>query len=165
MPCDAPGTWPEVEKAVSERFGEDRLGLTNNARYGNFEDWVCFLRFGWMHVRGGKSVLTPDPTAHLKLRLSEVMPGKPKTRHPLPDVMSRLTQVCPVFEGGFLRADIDRVLAREPGRLSSTTALAWLRLRDEGVVELAQDSDATTLLLPDGDRVEPVSHVILLRAV
>ncbi len=160
----APGTWPEVERAVSEHFGDDRLGLTNNARYGNFEDWACFLGFGWMHVRGGKSVLTPDPTAHLRRRLPEILPGKPRTRHALPDVTNRLAQVCPVFESGFLRADIDRVLPREPGRLSSATALAWLRLRDEGLVELTQESDATTLLLPDGDRVEPVSHVILLRA-
>ena len=82
-------------------------------------------------------------------------------RHPLPEVMNRLAQICPVFEGGFLRAEIDRVFTREPGTLSSTTSLAWLRLRDEGFVELIQESDATTLLLPDGDRVEPVSHVVL----
>jgi hypothetical protein len=158
---DAPGTWPETEKSITERFGDDRLGLTNNLRYGNFEDWVCFLGFGWMHMRGGKSVLTPDPTPHLKLRLAEVLPGKPNTRHPLPEVMGRLAQLCPAFEGGFLRAEIDRVFTREPGTLSSTTALAWLRLRDEGLVELTQESDAATLLLPDGDRVEPVSHVVL----
>ena len=76
-------------------------------------------------------------------------------------MIGRLAQLCPVFEGGFLRAEIDRVLTREPGALSSTTALAWLRLRDEGLVELTQESDAATLLLPDGDRVEPVSHVVL----
>lgn len=78
--------------------------------------------------------------------------------------MTRLAQVCPVFEGGFLRALIDKVLPREERRLSSTTALSWLRLRDEGVVDLSQESDALTLLLPDGDRIERYSHVKLLSA-
>ena len=160
----APGTWPEVEKAVSEHFGEDRIGLTNNARYGNFEDWVCYLGFAWTHVRGGKDVLTPDPTAQLRLRFSELFPGNMKTRHTLPDVMSRLARDCPVFEGGFLRDEIERLLPREAGHLSSTTALGLLRLRDEGLIELTQESDAATMLLPDGDRVEPVSHVVILRA-
>lgn len=161
---DAPRIWPEIEKTVAERFGDNRLGLTNNARYGNFEDWTCYLGFGWMHARGGKSVLTPDPTAQLRLRLAEILPGQPRVRHALPDVVNRLAQVCPVFEGGFLRADIERVLPREKNRLSSVTALAWLRLRDEGFVDLSQESDAPTLLLPDGDRIEPVSHVIRLQA-
>ena len=110
----------------------------------------------------GRALLTPDPTAHLRLRLAQALPGKPKTRHALPEVTNRLAQLSPVLEGGFLRADVERVLAREAGHLSSTTALAWLRLRDEGLVDLTQESDATTLLLPDGDRVEPVSHVVLL---
>lgn len=161
--CAAPGTWPEVEKAVSEQFGEDRIGLTNNARYGNFEDWVYFLGFAWTHVRGGKDVLTPDPTAHLRLRLPELFPGKVNTRHALPDVMSRLSRICPVFEGGFLRDEIERLFPREPSHLSSTTALGLLRLRDEGLIDLTQESDAATLLLPDGDRVEPISHVVVLQ--
>jgi hypothetical protein len=160
----APGTWPEVEKVVSEHFGDDRIGLTNNARYGNFEDWVCFLGFAWTHVRGGKDVLTPDPTAHLRLRFAELFPGKANSRHTLPDVLGRLARVCPVFEGGFLREEIERLLPREAGHLSSTTALGLLRLRDEGLIELTQESDAATLLLPDGDRMEPVSHVVVLRA-
>jgi hypothetical protein len=41
----------------------------------------------------------------------------------------------------------------------------WLRLRDEGAVELHHESDAATLLLPDGDQTEPVSHVTLVRGV
>jgi hypothetical protein len=161
---DAPGNWKEVEDAVSKQFPEGRLGLTNSTPYGNFEDWVCFLGFAWTHVRGGKDVLTPDPTAHLRLRFNELFPGNVNTHHSLPDVVNRLARICPVFEGGFLRNEIERVLPREAGYLSSTTALGLLRLRDEGLIGLAQESDAATMLLPDGDSEEPVSHVVVLRA-
>jgi hypothetical protein len=156
---NAPRNWKDVEETIAKQFPDGRLGLTNSTPYGNFEDWVCFLGFAWKH----HSVLTPDPTAHLRLRLPQLFLGKANTPHTLPDVLNRLSQICPVFEGGFLREEIERVLPREGGHLSSTTALALLRLRDEGTIDLTQDSDATTLLLPDGDRVEAVSHITFLR--
>lgn len=160
---DAPGTVRRVLEELGRQVGEERLRVTNNARYGNFEDWTCFLGFGWTHAlkKGDvfESVLTPDPTAQLRLCLEELFPHGPGTRHAFPAVMARLAAACPVFEGGALRAEVERyVPRREPNHLSTATALAWLRLRDEGAVQFARESDAEALLLPDGGRTEPVSH-------
>jgi hypothetical protein len=161
---NAPGTWPDVDRALREQVGGDQLGMKNSNPYRMLEDWACYLGFAWTHSLGDKAVLTPDPTGHLKHRLPDLLPGKPRTRHPLPEVTSRLAQFCPVFEGGFLRVEVDRhVRPREPSHLSSVTALAWLRLRDDGYVDLTHESDATMMILPDGDLAQPVSHVTLLR--
>jgi hypothetical protein len=161
--CDAPGTWPDVDRALREQVGGDQLGMKTSNPYHMLEDWACYLGFAWTHALGDKTVLTPDPTAHLMLRLGELLPGKPRVRHPFPEACSRLAQLCPVFEGGVFRAEVERQWRpREQNQLSSVTALAWLRLRDEGYVELVHESDANTLILPDGDLSQTVSHVSML---
>jgi hypothetical protein len=164
-PYQAPGTWAEVDRALRDQVGGDQLGMKNSNPYRMLEDWACYLGFAWTHAQKGKPVLTPDPTAHLRRRLREVLPGKAGTRHPVGDVTLRLGQLCPVFEGGFLRSEVERQWRpREDNHLSGSTALAWLRLRDEGLVELRQESDAATIILPDGDRTVPVSHLVLVPA-
>ncbi|QDV37415.1 protein DpdG [Tautonia plasticadhaerens] len=157
---DPPSNWPSVEGALQQQIGGERLRITNNARYGNFEDWACFLGFAWTHSVGDKSILTPDPTAQLRLRLPALFAGNRGIRRSFPEVMTLLAKLCPAFEGGLLRAEVERyVPPRAPQELSTTTAHAWLRLRDEGEVELTRESDANHLILPDGDRSVPVSHV------
>jgi hypothetical protein len=164
-PYSAPGTWADVDRALRDQVGGDQLGMKISNPYRMLEDWACYLGFAWTHALSGKPVLTPDPTAHLRRRLHEVLPGKAGTRHPVGEATARLGQVCPVFEGGFLRAEVERQWrAREENHLSGTTALAWLRLRDEGLVELRQESDAATVVLPDGDQAVPVSHLVLIPA-
>ena len=160
--CAAPGNWSDVERVLIDTGLKDTLRLSD-VRYHMLEDWVCYLGFGWTHALGDKR-LTPDPTAHLRVRLPDLFPGARGSRHPFPEVMGRLAAACPVFEGGSLRTRIEELgFARDLHALSSTTALAWLRLRDEGIVELHHESDALTMLLPDGDQTQPVSHVTLVR--
>lgn len=162
---DAPGNWPTVDEALRTQVGGDRLRITNDARYGNFEDWACFLGFAWTHTTREKTVMTPDPTLQLKLRLREVLPGKPRVRHAVSEVVNRLAHLCPVLEGGFLRAEAEKyVPSREPQHLSAATALAWLRLRDEGYLDFSHESDANVYILPDGDRSVAVSHLALREA-
>lgn len=160
----APGTWPEVERAILGSGTKDLLKLSD-VRYHMLEDWLCFLGLGWTYSLGEKR-LTPDPTQHLRARLSLLFPGQARARHPLGDVMTRLAALSPVFEGGFLREQIPIPIAEDgANRLSTATALGLLRLRDEGFIELFHESDATTFLLPDGDQDLPFSHAVLVRPI
>jgi hypothetical protein len=160
----APHNWNTVDAALREQVGGDRFGITNSTPYGMFEDWVCYLGFGWTHALKDKTVLTPDPTEHLRRRLPELFSGKANTSLSFVEVTGRLAALCPVFEDGFLRKRVESDLRpRDAGHLSSATALAWLRLRDEGLVRLSKESDANLLVLPDGDRREAVSHVAWLK--
>jgi hypothetical protein len=159
----APHNWNTIDAYLREQVGGDRFGITNSTPYGMFEDWVCYLGFGWTHGLKDKSILTPDPTEHLRRRLPELF-GKPSVSCSFVEITGRLGILCPVFEEGFLRKQVEAQLRpREAGQLSSATALAWLRLRDEGLVRLTRESDANLLVLPDGDRREAVSHAAWLK--
>jgi hypothetical protein len=148
----APGDWDAVSEAVDHEVGGDRLGLTNNNPYNQFDDWACFLGFAWRQAHRGSFRLTPDPTQHLRWRLPEVF-GQPGARLPAAPLANRLAEVCPVFEGGGFRREVDRRTGRRrERRLSSVTAHAWFRLADEGRVRVEQSAaDAEVYLLPDGD--------------
>lgn len=161
LDADAPpGTWPEVEKLLLDTGMKETLKL-GDVRYHMLEDWLCYLGFGWTHVPSGRK-LVPDPTAYIRRLLGCLFPTTLPDRQPLPAVMARLADACPVFEGGYLRSRVD---AASDGatRLSRATALAWMRLRDEGAVVLHHESDGQTLMLPDGDQAQPVSHVTVVR--
>src|SRR5262249_4247735 len=74
---------------------------------------------------------------------------------PLASVIGRLSRRCPVFEGGAFRDRVEKEAAgqiptRHRSHLSSTTALAWFRLEEEGFVQLQMEADAhDQLILPD----------------
>jgi hypothetical protein len=149
----APGEWEAFSDAVDRQVGGDRMGLTKNDNpYNQFDDWTCFLGFAWRQAHGKSIRLTPDPTAHLRMRLPEVF-ERPGTRVAAAPLSERLARVCPVFEGGSFRREVDRRTGRKREReVSSVTAHAWLRLADEGLVEVEQSAgDADIVLFPDGD--------------
>jgi hypothetical protein len=149
----APGDWEAFSEAVDRQVGGDRMGLTkNNNPYNQFDDWACFLGFCWRQAHGRSVRLTPDPTGHLRLRLPEVF-GSLGTRLAAAPLADRLAQVCPVFEGGRFRREVDGRTRRHREReVSSVTAHAWLRLAEEQQVKVEQsEGDANVFLFPDGD--------------
>lgn len=156
----APGDWESLSPVLGRQVGSERLDLTNNARFGQFKYWVCFLGFGWCHVREGKEWLVPDPTAHLRRRMAEIF-GSDSRLSPA-QAMQRLAEVCPVFEGGWARRDVEDQIGQRPERtISSATAHAWFRLQDEGLVEVeARSADADVLLFPEGERTVRCSALI-----
>jgi hypothetical protein len=154
-----PGSWAEVERILIDTGMKETVKL-GDVRYHMLEDWLSYLGFGWAHTPG-EPRLVPDPTVHLRWRLPELFPGP--DREAMPVVMSRLTALCPVLEGGVFRTRLGGAAAEPANRLSTATALAWLRLRDEGKVELHHESDTATLVLPDGDQTVLVSHITLAR--
>lgn len=160
---DAPRDWNTFEEALGRQTGADRLGVTNNARYGQFEDWACYLGFAWRHSLRKEKVLTPDPTAFVRNCLKEIFEPITDHRLPIAQVVRVFGRICPVLEGGDLRDKVERKIGpREENHLSSVTAHAWMRLRDEGLVELSRDSDAEVYVFPDGRENRRFSHIIWL---
>ena len=162
-PYNPPGTWALASQALQDQIGGDQLGMRNSNPYQMLGDWACYLGFAWTQGLKRGALLTPDPTEFLQLRLSEVLPGAQRVRYPIHEVTRRLATLCPVFESGSFRDEVEAMwTVRDASTLSRSTALAWFRLRDEGCVELIRESDAPALLLPDGDVSQPVSHVARL---
>lgn len=155
---DAPGNWNEVEEAFREQAITDKLGVTSDVRYGQFEDWICYLGFAWCHSRKMEKMLMPDPTAHIRGRLDELFEDKESL--PIADAVRKLADICPVFEGGILRMEIEQNYAQRDERsLSSSTSHAWLRLQDEGIVKLVEKSDAEMFIFIDGGTKRRYSEI------
>jgi hypothetical protein len=153
-PCD----WKSAEAALREQTGEGKLGI-NDARYSQLEDWVCYLGFGWRHKTAKGERLVPDPTFHLRPRMSEVFENQPGRTLSLSRFLERVAEICPVLEGGFLRQRAEEFVPREEGWISPTTAHALLRLHEEKWVELSRRSDAHVVLFPTGHEVLRFSEV------
>jgi hypothetical protein len=79
----------------------------------------------------------------------------------LGDFILKLGILCPVFETGVYRVEVEnKVRTRETEQhLSSTTALALLRLQEEKTVELSKRSDAPVYTFPDGNQSQSFSHI------
>lgn len=160
---DAPGNWSEVEQRVNEQKVGDLLKLSNNALYGQLEDWMCYMGFAWGHALDGKRVSVPDPTVYLGRNLKHLFPGQVGTKIFLKEFIDRLAKKCPLFESGKFRETIEaRIGFRLPNYLSTVTAFALFRLQDDGYIRLLKESDADFLILPNGSNEERLSHIIWL---
>jgi hypothetical protein len=155
----APGNWSDAQPVLREQLGDGdfrkRTGLTNSDPYNMMEYWAGYLGFARTLSRREQEVNFPDPTAYLGSRLAELVPGKSGLSHSLAGVMEKLARLCPIFEDGEFRRAVEKeitgVKPRERDHLSSTTALAWFRLQEEGEVVLLPDADPKDRrLLPDG---------------
>lgn len=156
----APGNWPEIQAALLQQVGADLLGM-NDARYSQFVDWICFLGFAWRHSLKDKVLLTPDPTSYMRGAITTLIPQRGGQLISLGDFILKLGTHCPVFETGVYRAEVEnKVRTRETEQhLSSTTALALLRLQEEKVIELSKRSDAPVYTFPDGNQSQSFSHI------
>jgi hypothetical protein len=159
-PYHAPGNWSEAQTVLREQLGEGELriatGLTNADPYNLLEHWAGYLGFAQTLSRRDREVNLPDPTAFLRDHLDDLLGTRQGEWQSLAGVMERLSQRCPVFEGGSFRDRVEKslqgtALARDATHFSGTTALAWYRLRDENMIEIKADADAPDqILLPDG---------------
>lgn len=163
-PRNAPGDDMGALNQAEEDGVKDLINVTSDATYGQFEDWVKYLGFGWLlpaSTDGSRVRLVPDPTQYLRRILPEILPdvGRPMA---IADFRNQLAERAPVFEGGYLRDDIDSRTGRplNTGEIAPTTALALLRLVDEGVIELTAPSDAGVHILPFGESSR-VSYITL----
>lgn len=165
---DAPSNWEEAEQEIVNQIGADFLGLKDR-NYEQFEYWSCYLGFSWKHTRKlsdkSRQVTVPDPTGYLKRNLEILFKDSSKKELSIKDFMSRLAKLAPVFEFGIFRDEIEQQLVgivRPPNYLSPVTSMALFRLQEEGFIKLVKESDANVLVFPNGDKEEPISHIIFL---
>lgn len=155
---DAPGNWQEMEQKLREQIGSNLLEL-NDARYGQFEDWSCYLGFSWRNTLAGTQVLVPDATAYLRQSLKNLFENQTNQQISLDELVIRLSKHCPVFEIGEFREEIEQQIGlREPNHLSTVTSITLRRLEDEGLVKLERLSDTSVWVLSDDSKDPRISH-------
>lgn len=156
----APGNWPEAQQKLRDQIGGNLLNL-NDARFGQFEYWCCFLGFGWHNSLSGNSVLVPDPTTYLRQNLDSLFDEINK-QVPLGNFINRLGSFCPVFEAGIFRKEFGNQFGENDEHyLSCTTSLALRRLKEEGSIKLEKLADTAIFVLRDGEDSR-ISHITWL---
>jgi hypothetical protein len=156
---DAPGNWEEAQQRLREQIGSDLLEL-NNARYGQFEIWSCYLGFCWRNTLAGTKTLVPDPTIYLRQGIGKIFKEQINLQMSLEELINRLGRYCPVFERGEFREEVEQQLnMREFNYLSTVTSIALHRLEEEGLLKLEKLSDTSIWILRDGSGDSRISHV------
>jgi hypothetical protein len=161
---DAPGTWKEVEQRVADQGVAESLDLkiSSNTLFGQVEDWMCYLGFAWGHALGSnRRVVVAEPTDYLRRNLKVLFQGEVEAKLSIRELIARLTKKCPLFETGKFREQVEEKIGhRLPNYLSTSTAFALFRLRDDGYIKLEKESDADLFILPSLDKEERISHII-----
>ncbi|WP_224240928.1 hypothetical protein [Hyalangium gracile] len=159
-PQRPPADWNFLDREHREQVRS--LHMNNLARYGQLREWGCYLGFTWtFSSKKSTQFLIPDPTKHLRLRLPQLFP-KPRASRAFTEVLADLAGLCGIFEEGVFRRENEQAGRSKPldGRtLTRASAHAWLRLQEEGVVEMSHASDADAVQLPDDDQVVLYSQV------
>jgi hypothetical protein len=136
------------------------FGMTNDSRFQQAVYWARALGFVSRSFLV-EEVVVPDPTHALERRLDRILPkGSEKL---LSTFLAELSEICPVFEGGRVRSEVEAMflpnLQRDEKTVSASTALALHRLKLRNVIDLKRLDDGRVLfvdgLLDDGR----VSHI------
>lgn len=144
---DAPGNWTAAETVLNKQIGGNRLGL-NDTRWGQFEDWSCYLGFAWCHSCDRSRTMTPDPTPFLKYCIERVFKNSQEKTLSAQTLFDQLSILCPVIEGGYLRKHIHEIRGiEENDTLSSVTSFSLTRLEKNGIIKMSATSDADVLVL------------------
>lgn len=165
-----PNTWEDVQNATRDQKVDVTLGLkmTSDTLYGQMFHWMRYMGLLWSHTLNKKTVSVPDPTLYLKRNLRYLFTTAGK-KVAIREFIDRLAKKCPLFETGHFREEVESHLAdpqltRQPNYLSTSTAFALFRLKEEGYIQLKRESDADLILLPkirgEVDDSGRVSHII-----
>ncbi|GAA6623057.1 protein DpdG [Scytonema sp. NUACC26] len=158
------GTWKVVEREVTQQGVGELLKMSNNALFGQMDDWMCYMGLAWGHALDGR-VTVPDPSLYIKRNLKDLFEEQVGTKILLQVFIDRLAKKCPLFETGQFRETIEEHIGyRQPNYLSTSTAFALFRLQDEGYIQLKRESDADLMILPKAnnqvDDDGRMSHII-----
>jgi hypothetical protein len=162
-PLDGGWTLSRVEEALLNTPFADEVGITKDTKYGSFRDWVCYLGFGWqVDVDGSNNQegLLPDPTAYLRRRLPDLFDA-PSEEMTMALFMRRLAALCPVFETGRLRRNVDDMFSSRPdGHVAASTNFALNRLERSGILQVDAKADAPNpRVIQRGSKAIQASHV------
>jgi hypothetical protein len=157
---NAPGEWKMFQERMIDQ--KIRTEFNNDAKYGQFEDWIVF--FGFALMNGRKRQMTPYPLPYVKYLLPRLF--QDETYLPIDDAVNRLAGLCPVFENGKIREAFEKEQHfenRRPRYLSSVTSSMWLLLQDEGEIQLESRSDADVYIFVEGSLEHRFSGITRLK--
>ena len=144
---------------LRSQLGKNALdfGMTNDSRWQNVAYWARALGFA-ERAPMSDEMIVPDPTRAMARHLDRLL--QPGVRLPLRRFLGDLAELCPVLDGGRLRKEVETIagVAREPNAISDSMALALIRLRQRGVIELIESSDADRITVDGASRLY-VTHI------
>jgi hypothetical protein len=146
----SPMTWDQIAPLLDDQTDSNRLGCKNKTRFEQYVYWANYLGFTWTMTLGKQSMLVADPTTHIRNLLPVIFAESDTLKYS--EIMVRLAENSPIFEGGRFRGALNAQFSieqRQPFELSTSTALGWYRLEDEGTVKLLRKSDADMYLFPE----------------
>ena len=151
------GTHTDLKKLYNEQIGSTQVSF-NDVAYGDLRYWSIFLGFAWSHKIGGiGEEIVPDPTRHIEWLLPFLFSNSKMQDEPLPRWIERLAELCPVMPGGTFHNAIKGLPPMS--HVLPALAFALLRLRDRGVLELSNKSDAEGLVVMDNGRPTRLTHI------
>lgn len=160
-----PLPWQGTQHAerIMKQLGEnDPLNaIRNNSRYQNLVYWSRYLGFAERLSLQGADLVVPDPTEAITACIPFIFrEGK---EMPIQTFMQRLSEACPVMDGGVARRELEVRLTPQlqlkDRHLSRSTSLSLLRLQKRGVLVFKAVSDAPAFVLDLGGETSPVSHI------
>lgn len=152
---------------TSQLGGSDRSLFKNSTRWNGFKDWAPFFGFGSIRRAGKGEFFVIDPTVAIRERLDAVF-EKRKELH-VSEFVDRLARELPVLDRGTYRREVESQLnpdhwaAPKPNQLSTSLSRALLRLHEDGLIWLDNQSDSKVRLelLGQGRRcVREVTHIL-----
>ena len=130
----------------------DDLQVRADLRWDNVLYWARFLgllcRLGDLVT----SLLVPDPTEYLRMNADRLLKAGEKIR--IGEFQRRLGALCPVLDGGKVRATVLKLSPRSlaADTLSPALSLALMRLADRGDLALSSPDDEKTVMHLSGGR-------------
>ena len=153
-----------LKAELSRQFGTEQSvwPLLNKERYQALTRWAAYLGFGYNSSLDGFYV---DPTAAIKRTLAHISQAK----QPLESFLAELGDLLPCCGVGRVSSTMRSSLNHVPGNgaLMPGLSLGLLRLNEQRLITLSDESDAATtyeFLLAPGATVQRFSHVDTMRA-
>ena len=128
------------------------LQVASDARWDNVIYWARYLGLVAQTKETPSEGVVPDPTVFLRRHLKDLLPAGEEVEAGA--FRARLGELCPVLDGGSVRADVLAIV--EPGlpaeQLSDALTFALERLERAGEIRAWCPDDQRTFLLASGDR-------------
>ena len=109
----------------------------NGTKYSALIRWYCYSGMGWIDPSG---CFIPDPTERIRRQMNSIF--KENLKLDIDDFMSRLTQVCPELDGGFIFKEVTGTFYNySEKRFTRALATALWHLHDEKNLRLHCPND------------------------
>jgi hypothetical protein len=145
---------------VAQGFDLGELRIRNNAVLEMVVYWARYLGLVWQTKKEKCQGIVPDPSAFLTRHLDDLLPVGEEIG--APEFCSQLGQLCPVLDGGSVRAAIlAKTKAVPSSELSESLSFALRRLQACGRLKFWAIDDARAPLVMAGhaDEDRRITHL------